>query len=111
NNSSTTDITVTVAVRSQTGNLHVTTARQKLTIPANSNAQVIVPVETVANGRTALIASLLTDEGIDVSGPIVLPVDIQAQWEGVTLVGFVALVGTIMGVGIARQIRDRRKNA
>jgi hypothetical protein len=110
-NASATDVHVVLAVHPQTGSLHVTKSVFRLTIPANSNSQVTVPVQTVANGPTALVASILTEDGLNISGTTVLPIEVQAQWESVTLIGFIALVGSIMGVGIARQLRDRRRRA
>ncbi len=110
-NLSTTDITVTLAARSQTGAMRVDSPDLEVTIAAGANEQVSIPVETVANGHTALVVTLTTAEGFDISGPIVLPVEIQAQWEGVTLAVFVGFVSIILSVGIVRQIRDRRRRA
>jgi hypothetical protein len=46
-----------------------------------------------------------------ISEPVFVEIDVQAQWEGITLVVFVAIVASIMAIGIARTIRDRRRRS
>jgi hypothetical protein len=66
---------------------------------------------SVANGQTSLRATLTTTDGLAISEPVFVEIDVQAQWEGITLVVFVAIVASIMSIGIARTIRDRRRRS
>ena len=108
-NTSTTDITVVATVNSLSGIVSIPTPSQTIMIPSGTSAQVTVPMISVANGKTSLRATLTTTSGIPVSEPVYVDIDVQAQWEGITLLTFIAIVSSIMGIGIARTIRDRRR--
>jgi hypothetical protein len=110
-NTSATDITIITTVNSLTGIVGIPTPNQTITIPSGSSAQVTVPMISVANGKTALRATLTTTSGLVISDPVFIEIEVQAQWEGITLVAFVAIVSSIMGIGIARTIRDRRRRS
>lgn len=110
-NSTGTEVTVVATVAATSGIVSIAEPSYTVTIPANSDAQVSVPMESVANGKTSLRATLHTVTGIPISDPVYIEIDVQAQWEGVTLISFVAIVSLIMGIGIARTIRDRRLRA
>jgi hypothetical protein len=62
----------------------------------------------VANGRTALIATLLDPTGEAIGAPVSFPIEVQAQWEILTVVVFFGSVIVIMTIGIIRTIRRRR---
>jgi hypothetical protein len=108
-NLTSTDITVVATVVATSGIVSIAQSDYTVTIPAESNAQVVVPMSSVANGKTSIRATLQTTSGIPISDPVYVEIDVQAQWEGVTLVSFIVLVSLIMGIGIARTIRDRRR--
>jgi hypothetical protein len=110
-NSSVTDITVIASVNAISGIVSIATPNQTVTIPAGSSARVTVPMVSVANGKTSLRATLTTTSGIAVSEPVFVEIDVQAQWEAITLVTFIAIVASIMGIGIARTVRDRRRRS
>jgi len=110
-NTSATDITIITTVNSLTGIVGIPTPNQTITIPSRSSAQVTVPMVSVANGKTALRATLTTTSGLVISDPVFIEIEVQAQWEGITLVAFIAIVSSIMGIGIARTIRDRRRRS
>jgi len=110
-NTSTTDITVNTTVNSLSGIVSIPTPTQTITIPSGSSAQVTVPMISVANGKTSLRATLTTPSGLAISDPVFIEIEVQAQWEGITLVAFIAIVSSIMGIGIARTIRDRRRRS
>ena len=110
-NPSVTDITVIASVNAVSGIVSITKPSQTITIPAGSSARVTVPMVSVANGKTSLRATLTTTSGIAVSEPVFVEIDVQAQWESITLVTFVAIVASIMGIGIARTVRDRRRRS
>jgi hypothetical protein len=110
-NSSVTDITVIASVNAISGIVSISTPSQTVKIPAGSSARVTVPMVSVANGKTSLRATLTTTSGIAVSEPVFVEIDVQAQWEAITLVTFIAIVAAIMGIGIARTVRDRRRRS
>lgn len=107
-NASNSAVTVTVAVRSTSGIVQVNDSRQDVTIEPRSNVRITVPMTAVANGRTVLVAKLF-DANNDPIGPAVsFPIEVQAQWEIVTVVVFFGSVSIIMTIGIVRTIRRRR---
>jgi len=108
-NTSATDITIIATVNSLSGIVSIPTPNQTVMIPSGSSAQVTVPMISVANGKTSLRATLTTTSGLVISDPVFYEIDVQAQWEGITLVAFIAIVSSIMGIGIARTIRDRKR--
>ena len=110
-NDSDSAVTVVVSVRATSAIVQVSLPRQVVTIDARSNVRISVPMTAVANGRTDLIASVSTEDGVAIGAPVVLPIEVQAQWELVTVIAFVAGVGTIMTIGVIRTIRRRRKTA
>jgi len=82
--------------------------QQTVTVPAGASAQVSVPMVSVANGKTSLRANLTTVGGIPISEPVYVAIDVQAEWEGLTLLAFIGVVSTILSIGIVRTVRDRR---
>lgn len=107
-NSTTSDITVVATVNAVSGIVSIANPRQTITVPAGSSAQVSVPMVSVANGKTSLRATLTTVDGTPISEPVYIAIDVQAEWEGLTLLAFIAIVSLILGIGIVRTVRDRR---
>lgn len=98
-----------VTVRSPTGILSVANDRVELTIEADSQAKVNVPVKSNANGNTTVEVSLTSATNVPIGQVAYLNVDVQAQWESAfTAVVAVLLVG-VFGFGIWRNIAKRRK--
>jgi Family of unknown function (DUF6049) len=110
-NDSLATVTIDVRVRSTSGIVHVDSASQTVTIEPRSNVRITVPMTAVANGRTALVASLSDSSGLAIGTPVVFPIEVQAQWEILTVVVFFGSVVVIMTIGIIRTIRRRRANA
>lgn len=108
-NSTSSDVTVVATVNATSGIVRIDKPTQKVVVPAESSVQVTFPMSSVANGRTSLRATLNTTTGLPISEPAYVEMDVQAQWEGVTLFVFVGLVSAMLGIGIIRQVRDRRK--
>jgi hypothetical protein len=107
-NSTASDITVIATVNAVSGIVSIANPQQTVTVPAGSSAQVSVPMVSVANGKTSLRATLTTVDGTPVSKPVYVAIDVQAEWEGLTLVAFIVVVSTILSIGIVRTVRDRR---
>jgi hypothetical protein len=107
-NSTASDITVVATVNAVSGIVSIANPRQTITVPAGSTTQVSVSMESVANGKTSLRATLTTLDGIPISEPVYVAIDVQAEWEGLTLFAFIVIVATILSIGIVRTVRDRR---
>jgi hypothetical protein len=107
-NSSGAAVTITVAVRSTSGIVQVNDRGQSVTIEPRSNVRITVPMTAVANGRTTLVATLLDSSGETIGAPVSFPIEVQAQWEILTVVVFFGSVIVIMTIGILRTIRRRR---
>ena len=107
-NSTASDITVIATVNAVSGIVSIANPQQTITVPSGSSAQVSVPMVSVANGKTSLRATLTTADGIPISEPVYVAIDVQAEWEGLTLIAFIAIVSTILSIGIVRTVRDRR---
>jgi hypothetical protein len=107
-NSTASDITVVATVNAVSGIVSIANPRQTITVPAGSTTQVSVSMESVANGKTSLRATLTTLDGIPISEPVYVAIDVQAEWEGLTLIAFIVIVATILSIGIVRTVRDRQ---
>ena len=103
-------VTVLVKVRATSAIVQVDTPVVAVTIEPRSNVRIEVPISTVANGRTMLVASLVSESGAAIGGEATLPVTVQAEWEAFTLGLFGAIVLTILVIGALRTIRRRRAN-
>ena len=107
-NSTASDITVVATINAVSGIVSIANPQQTVTVPAGASAQVSVPMVSVANGKTSLRATLTTVGGIPISEPVYVAIDVQAEWEGLTLLAFIGVVSTILSIGIVRTVRDRR---
>lgn len=101
-------VTIDVRVRSTSGIVQVEKPTQSVTIEPRSNIRITVPMTAVANGRTALVASLVDPRGDAIGNPVPFPVEVQAQWEILTVIVFFGSVVVIMTIGILRTIRRRK---
>lgn len=110
-NDSLATVTIDVHVRSTSGIVQVEQPSQSVTIEPQSNVRITVPMTAVANGRTALVASLSDASGGAIGNPVTFPIEVQAQWEILTVVVFFGSVVVIMTIGILRTIRRRRVSA
>lgn len=110
-NASDSAVTVSVALRSTSGIVQVDSTRQVVTIEPQSNVRITVPMTAVANGRTTLVAKLYDQSGERIGPAVRFPVDVNAQWELVTVIVFFGTVVIIMTVGVIRTIRRRRAAA
>ncbi len=81
-----------------------------VTINAGSSSTVLVPVNAhVGNGAVDVTVTLTTAAGVQLGSSVTIPVNVQADWEGL---GAALLGGAILlffGFGIFRNIRRRRR--
>lgn len=80
------------------------------TVQPGSRAIVLVPVTAqLGNGRVELSLQLTSETGVPIDGTVVVPVDVNADWEGIGALIVGALLVLLFGFGIVRNILRRRK--
>lgn len=102
-------VTVYVSVQPDRPILRVLDDRVELSIPANSQAKAMVPVQTVANGQVSSIVSLSSADRTPVATPIRVQLNVQAGWETTVTVIVITAVGLMLLAGIWRTVRARRR--
>ena len=102
-------VTVYLSVRPDRALLNVIKNHIEVTIEANSQTRVYIPVESVANGEVSLAVSLTSSTGVQVSQPMSVQVNVRADWERL-LTGIIAgLVVAVFAFGIWRNLTKRRR--
>ena len=91
-------------------NLSVEKNDLPVTVQANSQQRVTVPVQSVANGKVDLTLSLSSRLGVTISHPAQIAITVRAGWETVITAVFAAAVVLLFGGGIFRSIRRRRRS-
>jgi hypothetical protein len=107
------DVTVTLSVRPTTPRVSIDHKyrTQTITISANSQKRIQIPIEALSNGQVKLVVTLTSASGLPVGDPVVLQVNVQAGWETLGTLIFVTLIVALFAFGIIRNIRKRRKVA
>ena len=107
------DVTVTLTVRPSTPLVSIDHKDkvQTITINANSQRRVEVPLEALSNGKAQLLVTLTSVTGQQVGEAVTLKVNVQAGWETLGTLIFVALVVALFAFGVIRNIRKRRREA
>lgn len=101
---------VVVHVHVQPTNLRVVVpAAVEIKVPAETSVTAKVPVEAVANGGVMLKVWLTTFSGQKLGGASFLKMNVNADVEVAMLVGFGGGVVILLGFGIVRTIRKKRK--
>jgi hypothetical protein len=81
-----------------------------VTVQANSQQRVTVPVQSVANGKVELTLSLSSKQGVAISSPTEVAITVRAGWETVITLVFAVAVVLLFGGGIYRSVRRRRRS-
>lgn len=80
------------------------------TIQAGTTTRVKVPVSArVGSGEVTLTLSLSSPTGVPISEPERVRVSVRAEWETIGLAAFGGLIVLLLGLGIIRTIRRRRR--
>ena len=81
-------------------------------IPANTNTRVKVPVSArVGSGELDLRLSLSSPTGVDIGQTQIVRVAVRAEWEGIGLTVFGALIVILIALGVIRTVRRLRREA
>lgn len=104
-------VTVVVTVRPETAILAVKDPGVSVTVEANSQARASIPVQSVANGEVIISVTLSSPAGVPISQPTSAQINVQAGWEtaATTILGGLLIV--LLGIGILRTVRRRRRQA
>ena len=107
------DVTVTLSVRPSTPLVSIDRKDkvQTVTISANSQRRVEGPLQALSNGKAQLLVTLTSVTGQQVGEAVTLKVNVQAGWETLGTLIFVALVVALFAFGVIRNIRKRRREA
>ncbi|MFC6356283.1 DUF6049 family protein [Luethyella okanaganae] len=105
------DQPVTVRVQVVPSNPRLVVEQQVgATIAAESSNTVQVPVSAkVGNGQVVLSVTLFSSTGTQLGSVSTIPVNVQADWEGLGAAILASLVVLFFGFGIWRNIRRRRR--
>lgn len=102
-------VTVYVTLRPATAVLAVLDERVELTVPAQSQARVDIPVQSLTNGTVDFVVTLAAANGQQIGSDVVGEVNVQAGWETPIVIAIAGVVVLIFGVGIVRTILRRRR--
>lgn len=82
------------------------------TIQAGTTTRVKVPVSArVGSGEVTLALQLSSPTGVPISQPETVRVSVRAEWEAIGLGVFGGLIVLLLGLGIIRTVRRRRREA
>jgi hypothetical protein len=102
-------VTVYVRVQPERAILDVLDDRVELKLDANSQAKVLIPVQSIANGEVRTMVSLSSPTGVSISTPTFVVLNVQAGWETAATVVLAVVVVGLFGAGIWRTVLRRRR--
>ncbi len=102
-------VTVYVTVQPERAILDVLNNRVELKIEANSQAKVLVPVQSIANGEVRTMLTLTSASNQPISTPTYVVVNVQAGWETAATVVLAIIVVLLFSAGVWRTVLRRRK--
>lgn len=82
-----------------------------VTITADSQERVSVPVRAIASGDTEVAVQLRTPDGEDLGEPVLITVRVRADWENRGTLGLAMVAALVLVVGLVRTIRRGRRTA
>ena len=103
-------VTVVVDVSPSNGRL-IVEEQVEQTVEPQSRSTVRVPVAAgVGNGEVTLTVSLASTAGVAIGTPVDIPVNVQADWEGLGAGILATIAVVVFGLGVWRNIRRRRRD-
>ena len=84
---------------------------EAITIAANSQRRILVPIQSIANGKAAVAATLYDQNKKRISRTTQIALNVQAGWETFGTTVFAILVVGVFAFGIIRNIRRRRRES
>ena len=110
-NTSDSAATVFLTLAPSSSRLLVEENRIPVTVQAQSQTRVRVPVQSIANGTVDVSMSLVSSTGVTIATPAVVSINVQAGWETAITWAFGIGFALLFGGGIYRTIRKRRRGA
>ncbi|QRV02174.1 hypothetical protein JTE88_08940 [Arcanobacterium phocisimile] len=102
-------ITVTVSLDVPDSRLHPTDS-DRLTIPANSSAQAMIPVEAWGSGNLNITVNITTASGLTIGESSQVHVRVRADWENTGTAVIALLVGALFITGVYKSIKKGRRS-
>jgi hypothetical protein len=82
---------------------------QVVDIPAQGGAKAKLPVKSISNGDVQVTLTLKTKDGHVIGPPAVVNITVNAGWEAVGAVIFIAALLALFGTGVYRNVRRARR--
>ena len=101
--------TVYLTVEPSNSFLSVEETSIPVTVQAQSQGRVMVPVTSIANGPVVVTMTLASQTGVPVGTPASVSITVQAGWETAITGTLGALVVLLFGGGILRSVLKRRR--
>jgi hypothetical protein len=105
------DVAVRVYVRvdPDTTQLRVLDQRVEVLVEPRSQTRALVPVESLTNGQVDITVTVRDATGARIGSPTRVALNLQAGWETAGTIAVAGAVVLLLGVGITRDIRKRRR--
>lgn len=104
------DLPVTVKLSARPNNGRILVSPATATVEAGAGTRFSLPAKFIANGLVDLQVTASSPEtGMRIGSPVIIPLDVQAEWEAAGTVVVVGLVVGLFGFGLYRNLRRRRK--
>jgi hypothetical protein len=101
-------VEVVLSGTANNGRLHIE-GTQVVDIPAQGGAKAKLPVRSISNGDVAVTLTLRTKDGHVIGKPSTVEITVNAGWEAVGAVVFVAAMLALFGTGVYRNVRRARR--
>jgi hypothetical protein len=101
-------VEVVLSGTASNGRLHIQ-GTQVVDIPAQGGAKAKLPVKSISNGQVAVTFSIRTKDGHVIGKPATAEIAVNAGWEAVGAVVFVAAMLALFGTGVYRNVRRARR--
>ncbi|MCU1474196.1 DUF6049 family protein [Amnibacterium sp.] len=101
-------VEVVLAGTASNGRLHIQ-GTEVVDIPAQGGAKAKLPVKSISNGQVAVTFTIRTKDGHVIGKPATADIAVNAGWEAVGAVVFVAAMLALFGTGVYRNVRRARR--